>query len=95
MQLNFLPKFLLLPLIIFSLFFAFHAFAISPSSISVDVAPPNPAPNENVTITLSSFAANLDSVSISWFVNGKSVLTGVGKKSFSITAGPAGSSITV
>lgn len=95
MQLKFLSKSLLLPLIILSLFSASNAFAVSPSSISVDVAPPNPAPNENVTITLSSFAANLDSVNISWFVNGQSVISGIGKKSFSVTAGEAESNTTV
>ena len=74
---------------------ALPAFAVSPSSILVDVVPENPAPNSNVNITLRSFAANLDSVSISWFVNEKSVLSGIGKKSFSVTAGAAGSEITV
>ncbi len=64
---------------------------ISPSSITVNVIPENPRPNENTDITLSSFAANLDSVLISWSVNGKSVLSGIGKKSFSITAPAAGS----
>jgi len=66
-------------------------FAISPSSIFIDATPANPAPHENVTINLRSFAANLDSVSISWFVNGRNVLTGVGRKSFSVNAPVSGS----
>ncbi|MBP6883797.1 MAG: hypothetical protein KBC06_01000 [Candidatus Pacebacteria bacterium] len=74
---------------------AFSVLAVSPSSINMDVAPSNPTPNQNVTLTLSSYAANLDSVSISWFVNGKSELTGIGKKTFSVTAGASGSRTTV
>ena len=61
-------------------------YAISPSAIGVDVAPANPTPYSNVTITLSSFTANLDSVNITWLVDGGVALSGVGVKSFSITA---------
>src|SRR3989338_6831816 len=67
------------------------ALAVSPSAISVSVSPQNPAPNENVTISLSSYAANLGTVNISWIINGKSALSGIGKSSFQITAGAAGS----
>ena len=67
------------------------AFATSASSISVDVAPPNPGPFENTTITLSSFSANLDSVLIKWFVDGKMGLSGTGEKSFSVSAPKSGS----
>lgn len=75
------------------LVFASPVFAISESSILVDVIPENPAPYENVTIDVRSFAANLDSVSISWFVNGKSALSGIGRKTFSINAPASGSEI--
>ena len=61
-------------------------FAISESSISMDVVPPNPNPYENVTITLSSFAANLDTVKIEWLADGKIGTSGIGKKSFSVTS---------
>ena len=74
---------------------ALPALAVSPSSISVNMAPANPAPYENVNITLSSYAANLDSVNIVWLVNGKNVLSGIGKKSFSVAAGAAGSESTI
>ena len=66
------------------------AYAASSSSIIVDITPPNPAPNENVAITLNSYANNLDSVLISWSVSGKTVASGIGKKSFSTTAPAAG-----
>jgi hypothetical protein len=81
-------KFLLIPLGVLAIFIAFLApnvLAVSPSSISVSINPPNPAPYASVTITLSSFAANLDSVNIVWLEDGKTVLSGVGKKSYSTT----------
>lgn len=62
------------------------AQAASPSSISITANPENPNPNENVNIKLSSYLSNLDSVSITWFLNGKNILSGVGKKSFSLSA---------
>jgi hypothetical protein len=60
-----------------------RASAALSSDISIDVAPENPAPNENATITLSSYAYNLDSFLISWSVDGKKESSGVGQKSFS------------
>jgi hypothetical protein len=71
------------------------AFAASSSSISIDVNPENPSPNQTATVTLSSYTSNLDSVTIIWSVNGKSAASGVGKKTFSVTAGNEGSTTTV
>ncbi|MBI2631113.1 hypothetical protein HYW73_02780 [Candidatus Nomurabacteria bacterium] len=68
----------------------FGVNAASPTSILVDVIPENPAPDENVSISLSSYASNLDSVLISWSVNGKIISSGIGKKSFSTTSPSAG-----
>lgn len=73
----------------------YKASAISPGSITIDVIPVNYAPNENVDINLSSFAANLDTVLITWFVNGRNTSSGIGKKSFSLTTGASGSDTTV
>lgn len=64
--------------------------AASAANISLSVTPENPSPKENVTITLNSYLNNLDSVSISWSVNGKTETVGVGKKSFSVIAPDAG-----
>ena len=69
--------------------------AASSSNILVDVAPENPAPNENVSVVLNSYAYNLDSVLISWSVNGKNILSGIGKKSFSLNAPAAGAETSV
>ena len=82
-------KFLLL-ISILGAIMAGRALAVSPSAISVSINPQNPASYENVTISLSSYAANLGTVNISWIVNGKSVLSGIGKSSFQVTAGASG-----
>ncbi len=73
----------------------FGASAASQSSILVNMAPENPTPNENTSITLSSYASNLDSVSITWSVNGKNILSGIGRKSFLVNAPAAGSETIV
>jgi hypothetical protein len=88
-------KLLLAYLVIFGFILIPQALAVSPSSIFVDIVPASPGPRENVEISLRSFAANLDSVSISWVVNGKNTISGIGKKSFSITTGDSGSSTSV
>src|SRR3989344_139001 len=64
--------------------------AVSPSSISINVAPANPAPNEDVTITLGSYSSNLDGATISWSVNGKTAVSDVGLKSWRARAPAAG-----
>ncbi len=81
-------KFLLLTLVI--LLPMAVASAASTSSILVDMVPSNPNPHENTTITLNSYANNLDSVMITWSVDGRTVSSGIGKKSFSVTAPATG-----
>ncbi len=63
-----------------------EVFAVSPSSINIDLAPTSPSAGENTRITLSSYGSNLDTVSISWFVNGKAISSDIGMKSFSVNA---------
>jgi hypothetical protein len=76
--------------------FALRVNAISSNSgILVDIAPSSPAPYENTSITLKSYENNLDSVLISWSVNGKTVASGIGKKSFSTTAPAAGGETSI
>ncbi len=75
--------------LIFSVFGVQKTNAASPSSILVNVSPQYPAPYENVNIDLNSYANNLDSVSITWYLNDKISSSGIGKKSFSLKA-PAG-----
>ena len=90
-------------LIVFSVFLIFSTFFVSPgkataqsaSSILIDLIPPNPSPFENVTISLSSYASNLDTVLISWSVNGQNVSSGIGKKSLFTQVPASGSEVAV
>ena len=75
--------------------FGTTAYAASSSNILVYITPSNPAPHENTVITLSSYAYNLDTVSIKWSMTGKTVSSGIGKKSFSLEAPAAGSETNV
>lgn len=89
------PYLVQIPIILLGLFLASNTLAASPANIIVKVSPENPAPYENTTISLSSYAYNVDTVMITWLVDGRVATTGVGKKSFSLTAGATGSSTTV
>jgi len=95
MRLKFLFLFLITVFIISGAVLPLKINAASSSSILVSVVPENPVPNENVNITLNSYANNLDSVLISWSLDGKSVLSGIGKKSFLMNAPAAGGETTV
>lgn len=91
-------RFLSLYLIIFTfigIILPFKIIFASSSDILVNISPENPAPKESTNITLNSYAYNLDSVLISWSVNGKDVSSGVGKKSFSLNAPDVGSETNV
>jgi len=87
--------FLIITIIIFEAFLPLKARAVSSVDILVNVAPENPAPGENVNITLKSYVNNLDVILISWSVNGKKVSSGIGKKSFSLNAPKAGGETSV
>ena len=95
MKLKFFLSFLIITIIIFEAFLPLKVKADSSIDILVNVAPENPAPLENVNITLKSYVNNLDVVSISWSINGKNVSSGIGKKSFSLNAPKAGGETSV
>jgi hypothetical protein len=98
MSFKFLALYLSTSLITFSLFGFISipkANAASINSLIIDVAPENPSPYEDTTITLSSYVNNLDSVLITWSLNGKKVSSGIGKKTFTTKAGALGSTSTV
>ncbi len=77
--------------LLFGVFFLpLETHAVSESAIILTATPPNPAPNEVVTISANSFATNLDAVKITWLVNGKKTSEGIGQKSVSFTASNAG-----
>ncbi len=80
---------------VFAIIPTHNAKAQSSGGILVDITPPNPNPHEETNITLKSYQNNLDSVLISWSINGKTVASGIGKKSFSTTAPAMGAEMNV
>ncbi|MEK7471200.1 MAG: hypothetical protein AAB623_00945 [Patescibacteria group bacterium] len=90
-------RFLLLSFITLIILGTFLPLKVRATSIDifVNITPENPDPGENVNITLKSYVNNLDIVLISWSVNGKKVSSGIGQKSFSITAPRAGEETNV
>jgi hypothetical protein len=79
-------RFLFIFILFFFLVFYHTTHASSVNKILVEVSPENPSPNEDTSITLNSYSNNLNNVLIQWLVNGKTMLSGVGKKTLSIKA---------
>lgn len=75
--------------------FALKVNASTSTDILVNMVPANPAPYENTSITLNSYTEKLDSVLISWSIDGKVLASGTGKKSFTTNAPAQGGSTTV
>lgn len=64
------------------------------SEIIVETSPNNPEPYQDVTINITSYATNLDKAIITWEQGDRTVLSGIGKKSYSFkTKGPGSSEI--
>ena len=84
-------------LIVIAVFFTFpfKSGAVSALNINMEVIPPNPAAFEEVTLRLNSYSENLDSVLITWSVNGRDQLSGTGKKTLSVKLGDNGSETRV
>ncbi len=77
--------------------FVMHAeSSINESDVNVEINPQNPAPGKNVTITVSSYSANLNRAQIDWKDNAGNVLSsGVGSTSYSLVAGGPNSDVNV
>ena len=60
-------------------------------SLVVKTAPLRPGPNQTVTVTIESYAIDLDRSTISWSLNNVLTKEGVGIKQFSFKTGKAGS----
>ncbi len=63
--------------------------------ITISSTPDAPAQGEKVTISVESYTTDLDSASIVWLINGKSVGNGVGMKDFITVAPKTGTALTV
>ena len=90
-------KYIVYTFVVFTFIISFgvNTHAQSVSEISINVIPENPAPGESVTINLNSYTMDLNSLKITWLISGKNVLSGIGNKSYTVTAPTAGSETTV
>lgn len=64
--------------------------ASSGESLRVSVSPQYPKAFETVNVSVEDFSRNLDNLTISWALNGKTQQKGVGLKTFSFTTGALG-----
>ncbi|MDE2188528.1 MAG: hypothetical protein KGJ35_02250 [Patescibacteria group bacterium] len=58
--------------------------------INVTLNPTNPTPNSNVEVTVQDYLIDTLSANITWIVNGKKVISGIGKNDVNLTAPPLG-----
>ncbi|MFA6392769.1 MAG: hypothetical protein WCW54_01640 [Candidatus Paceibacterota bacterium] len=70
-----------------------HSFSFAEMQINtqedeiiVTISPKNPQPYEDVSISISSYATDLNKATISWQMNSKVVLSGIGKTDYSFKA---------
>lgn len=75
------------------------AHAQIPSSpidgVTVKTDPENPAPSQNVTVSIESYNTDLSSASIVWSVSGKTYNSGIGLKSIIVKAPKLGVSLNI
>lgn len=58
--------------------------------LDVQISPSNPGPNVTVRVAIESYLSDMNKADISWSINDRVVLRGVGKKSFSFQNGASG-----
>ena len=63
----------------------------APAPVQYTVSPETPGPNEKVYINLEGLGSFLGNSTITWFVDGKVLSTGVAKRTFLFTTGGVGS----
>ncbi len=68
---------------------------LSQTDVSVESIPDVPGPYESVTLNLISYATDLNRLQITWFENGVSKLSGVGKKQYSFQTKGVGEVTTI
>ncbi len=77
--------------------FAHAQFATDPNAQSVLVTstPDSPQPGDTVSFKVTSYLSDLDTASITWYVNGRKVSSGTGLRTFSTQLGAVGTKTTV
>jgi len=68
---------------------------VQEDEIVVETSPNSPQPNQDVTINLSSYATDLNKAIITWQIDNETVLSGIGKTSYSFKAGDPDSTTLV
>ncbi|MCF7843978.1 hypothetical protein K9M47_03730 [Candidatus Gracilibacteria bacterium] len=91
-----MKKFLLtLSTLVISIFFLLPTISYAGTEAVVTLSPKNPTPYTSVTATLVSYLFNVNTAHITWSVNGKDVLVGVGEKNYTVKTGEVGSRIPI
>lgn len=72
-----------------------QALALTSVDISVSSSPEIPGPNQSTTITISSYATDLEKATITWYIDNKLSTSGVGKKSVTLTTKDIGESTSI
>jgi len=67
--------------------FAESQIEVQDEEISVETSPNNPEPYKEVTVTISSYATDLSKAIINWQGSKGTVLSGIGKTSYTFTVG--------
>lgn len=65
------------------------------SGVELLVSPENPKPNQDISVTVSSYSINLDSATIRWYVDDVLKKEGVGIKDFNTKVGNSGEVINI
>ena len=87
--------FLILSSIIATLFIPTSALAAGFDLINITTKPKTPGANESVTIRIESYAVNLNSANITWYINNEAIENGIADKDFVVTTGDFGEKTTV
>jgi len=59
--------------------------------LKIQTVPQSPTPGETIRVTIESYLTDLNKATVSWTLNGSTLLSGVGKKAFSFQNGKNGS----
>lgn len=79
----------------FFLYTAQAQYEITEDDVSLNIDPEIPGPRQNVTIKLVSYITDMNTAFVIWKVNGKTELSGIGKKQLQITSGEIGELTTI
>jgi hypothetical protein len=77
------------------LFFPHALFAAGFDLITFSTSPSTPAPEDVVTIQMQSYAVNLNSANITWYVDKVPMKNGIAETSFTVKAGNFGEKIVI